>query len=240
MIETLDAIIRGAIGRLSQQVQHDLPPFIAALAILGVAFVVARVARWLVRRAFKGIELDLWLRRTGVSAILNPSGTMRASRLTARIVYWCILAAGFVGALNALGTEFSSRIAEQIVYLFPKLAGAALILVAGAWLGQYLGRSALIWAVNEDLPAPRRVALAVRAFVVFASVVIASDALNFARPVFLAAFVVVLGGAALAAALAIGLGTSHAVRRRVEERTARAETPEERQMTAGGTLWNHL
>jgi hypothetical protein len=240
MIETLQAIIQGALARLSQQVQHDLPPFIAALAILLVALLCARVARWLVRRVFKGIELDRWLKRSGVSAIVNPSGTLRASRVAARTAYWGILLLGLAAAFNALGTEVSSRIAEQLVFLFPKLAGAGLILLGGMWLGQYLGRSALIWAVNEDLPAPRRVALAVRAFVVFAAVVVAADALNFAKSVFLAAFVLILGGAALAAALAIGLGTRDAVRRRMAERSADAEHRGERAMTADRTLWNHL
>lgn len=239
MIETLNSIIRGALGRLSQQVQDDLPPFIAALAILAVAYVFARVARWLVRRAFKGIALDRWLRRSGVSAILNPSGSVRASRVAPRLAYWGILLLGLVAALNAFGTGLTARVAEQIVFLFPKLAGAGLILLAGVWLAQYLSRSALIWAVNEDLPAPRRVALAVRAFVVFAAVVVAADALNFARSVFLAAFVLILGGAALAAALAIGLGTRDAVRRHMIERSA-DHSHEERTLTADRTLWNHL
>ncbi len=240
MIETLQGIIQGALARLSQQIQHDLPPFIAALAILAVAFLCARFARWLVRRAFKGIELDLWLRRSGVSGIINPSGTLRASRVAARVAYWGILLAGFLAALNAFGTELTARITEQIVFLFPKLAGAGIILLAGVWLGQYLGRSALIWAVNEDLPGPRRVALAVRLFVVFAAVVVASDALNFAKGVFLAAFVLILGGAALAAALAIGLGMRDAVQRRIGSHSAGSETGEERSLTADRSLWNHL
>jgi hypothetical protein len=240
MIETLQAIIRGALARLSQQLQHDLPPFIAALAILLVALVCARLARWMVRRAFKGIELDRWLRRSGISGIVNPSGTLRASRVAARTAYWGILLMGLLAALNALGTELTSRIVEQTVFLFPKLAGAAFILLAGMWLGQYLGRSALIWAVNEDLPAPRRIALAVRAFVVFVSIVVAADALNFAKGVFLAAFILVLGGASLAAALAIGLGMRESVRRHMDERAVAAGHEPERSMTADRSLWNHL
>jgi hypothetical protein len=239
MIDTLQAIIRGALERLSQQMQHDLPPFIAALAILLMAFVCGRLARWLVLRAFKGIELDLWLRRSGIAAILNPSGTLRASRVAARTAYWGILLIGLLAALNALGTQVTSRMAEQIIFLFPKLVGGGLILLAGMWLGQYLGRSALIWAVNEDMPAPRRVALAVRALVVFASVVVAADALNFAKGVFLAAFVVILGGIALAAALAIGLGTRDAVSRRLAVRMHEANGSGQHALEER-TLWNHL
>ena len=97
------------------------------------------------------------------------------------------------------------------------MAGA-LILLAGLWLGQYLGRGALVWAVNEDLPSPRKLAAGVRALVTFAAVVVAADTLNFAPAVFLAAFILMLGGAALAAGLAIGLGARDAVRRHFEQR----------------------
>jgi hypothetical protein len=239
MIDTLNAIIRGALERLSQQMQHDLPPVIAALVILLVAFLFARFARWLVLRVFKGIELDLWLRRSGLSAIVNPSGTLRASRVAARTAYWGILFIGLLAALNALGTQVTSRMAEQIVFLFPKVVAGGLILLAGMWLGQYLGRSALIWAVNEDLPGPRRIALAVRAIVVFAAVVVAADALDFAKGVFLAAFVLILGGIALAAGLALGLGTRDAITRRLAGRPHETERRDEHALEER-TLWNHL
>lgn len=239
MIETLNAIIRGALERLSQQVQQDLPPVIAALAILLVAFLFARFARWLVLRVFKGIEFDLWLRRSGLSAIVNPSGSLRASRVAARIAYWGFLVIGLLAALNALGTQVTSRMAEQIVFLFPKVVAGGLILLTGMWLGQYLGRSALLWAVNEDLPGPRKIALAVRALVVFAAVVVAADALDFAKNVFLAAFVLILGGIALAASLALGLGTRDAITRRLAGRPQEKERHDEHSLEER-TLWNHL
>jgi hypothetical protein len=58
--------------------------------------------------------------------------------------------------------------------------------------------------------------------------------------VFLAAFILILGGAALAAALAIGLGTRDAVRRHITERTDAAHNQEEHSLSADRTLWNHL
>ncbi len=231
MISALQAIIRGALERLSVQIQRDLPAVLAAAAILLIAFLAARVVRWLVLRAVKGIEWDLWLRRSGLSGMLARSGTLRVSLILAHAAYWCILVIGLLAALNALSTEFTLRVANGIEALVPRLAAAAAIVVAGIWLGQYLARSALIWAVNEDLPAPRRLALAVRVFMISVAVVAAADTLNFAAGVFLSAFVLVLGGAALAAGISIGVGGSEAVRRYVEDRRA---SREER------SLWNHL
>jgi hypothetical protein len=108
---------------------------------------------------------------------------------------------------------------------------AAVILLIGLWLGQYLGRSMLVWSCNEGVPYPRRLAAGVRIFVVFIAVVVAADHLDFARSVFLAAFLILVGGAVLAGAIAAGLGAHTAIRRRLE---AQPEVEHEK------SLWNHL
>ena len=79
----------------------------------------------------------------------------------------------------------------------------------------------LVWAVNENFPSPRRLAAVVRILIMFVAVVVAADQLNFARSVFLAAFIIFVGGAVLAASLAIGLGRG-ALCRFLEEKRERA------------------
>jgi hypothetical protein len=111
---------------------------------------------------------------------------------------------------------------------------AAVILVSGLWLAQFLGRSVLVWAFNENLPWPRRLAAAVRFVVLLAAVAIAGEELNFGRNIFLAAFILLAGGVALAGGLALGLGGRDALRRYLEGRATRSEEPGER------SLWTHL
>ena len=124
---------------------------------------------------------------------------------------------------------------EATVFLFPKLVTAGLIMVAGAWLAQFLSRSVLVWTHNEELPAPRRWAAAAKVMVMFIAVVAASEILGFAPHVFFAAFVIVGSGAVLAASLALGLGGRDAVRRYLESRDAGKLSREDEK-----SLWNHL
>lgn len=236
MIETLKFIIKSSLDRLSSQLRDDLPPVIAAVIVLLAAYVLARLARWLTARVFKGIQVDRWLSRSGMSVILDHSGTLKASRAVAQTMYWVVLGIGFLVALNVFGTGLTTRIAENVVTLIPRLIVGALIVVGGLWLGQYLGRGALVWAVNEDLPYPRRFSMGVRCLIVFAAVVVAADTLNFARVVFLAAFILVLGGLVLAGALALGLGLRDNVRGRLGNPTRPGEPLEH----AERSLWNHL
>lgn len=230
----MEAIIRAALGRLSQQVEMVAPPLLAALMILAATYLVAVVVRWCTTRLFKGIKADLWLRRSGISFMLDRRGRIRASRVVASSLFWIVIAIGVLTAVNVFETELTTTIVRGAVFLLPKLLAAGTIVVGGAWLGQYLGRSTLVWAVNEGVGAARKLSMAVRVGVVFASVVVAADYLDFARSVFLAAFIIVTAGVMLAAALAVGLGTRDTIRRYLMERSRPQEREEER------SLWSHL
>ena len=144
--------------------------------------------------------------------------------------YWVILLVGLLTALSAFDTSLSSEIIEALVFLLPKVVTAALIVLGGAWLGQYLGRSILVWAVNEDIPAPRRLAGGVRVVIVFVSVVVAAVQLNFASNVFFAAFVLLVGGVILALSLALGLGSREWVQRYLQEKTWQTDDRIERSL----------
>jgi small-conductance mechanosensitive channel len=234
MIETMRVVLEALLGRLRYEITTYLPAVLAALVILLGAYLAALVARWVLNRIFKGVAADRFLRRSGLAFLLDGSGRLRATRIVAETVYWLILLAGFLTALSAFNTDLTTQMLHNFVLLIPKLAVAGVILLAGFWSGHYLGRSALVWSVNENLPHPRRIAGAVRVVIMFVAVVAAADYLDFARSVFLAAFVILLGGAALATSLALGLGGRDAARRYLEDKAPRSEEERPR------SLWNHL
>lgn len=233
MIATLRQIMENALERLLLITNTYLPPLLAGLIILLGAYLIARALRWLLIRMIKAASVDRFLAQSGLSSMLARSGRFRTARLVAETAYWAILLIGFLTALSVFNTALTSRMVEGVVFLFPKIVTAGVILLLGAWLGQYLGRSALVWAVNEDIPYARRLAAAVRILVVFVSVVVAADHLNFARGVFLAAFVLLVGGVALALSIALGIG-AHGAFERYLEKSRSVEHREEK------SLWNHL
>jgi len=233
MIETLRKVLEDAAERLHYHVTTYLPSLLAALTLVLGAYITAVFVRWLIYRIFKGLTIDRFLRQSGIAFMVDSSGQLRATHLVAETVYWCILLSGVLLGVNVFGTDLTTRISQSFVFLLPKLIIAGVILIAGAWLGQYLGRSILVWAVNENLPSPRRLAAVVRVLIMFVAVVVAADNLNFARSVFLAAFIILVGGAVLAASLAIGLGRG-GVPRFLDENRERETQSDER------GLWSHL
>jgi hypothetical protein len=232
MIAALRHILEKALERLGSIVIAYLPPLLAAIAIFLAAFLIAIALRWALSRMIKAPGFDRFLSQSGLSSMVNRSGRLRATRLVAGTVYWAILLIGALTALSAFNTALTTRMVETVIFLLPKLLTAGAIILAGVWLGQYLGRSVVVWGCNEGIPYARTLAVAVRLLVVFVAVVVAADHLDFARNVFLAAFIMLVGGLALAASIAVGISAHHAFDRHLEKTHAEKEN--------GGSLWNHL
>lgn len=236
MSETLATILRDVLDRLQMQATTFLPSLIAAgLVILG-ALLAAVVVRRILYRIFKGATIDRFMRRTGLAHLLDPSGHLRATHVTAEAAYWSILIVGVLAGLSVFGTDLTAQLIQNFVFLIPRLVISMLIVLGGAWLSQYLARSMLVWAFNEDLPHPRRLAAGVRVLVLFVAAVVAADQLDFARSVFLTAFIILVGGLVLTLSLALGIGASSRVRDYFNEEQKRKDTKQKEERS----LWTHL
>jgi Mechanosensitive ion channel, conserved TM helix len=234
MIGIFEQIWRETLARLSRIVTNHLPGVLAALVILLVAWVVAVAARAVLLRIFKGVGVDRFLRRSGLDSLVPGAATVRMSVVVPRLAYWAVMVGGSLLALSAFDTQLTARIIDSVLLLLPKLVAGTAILLAGVWISRYLGRSALVWAFNEGFPSARRISHAVRVVVMFVSVVVAADYLDFARNVFLAAFVLLVGGAMVAAGVALGLGGRRSVERFLEEKDPEVAEPREER------TWEHI
>jgi len=234
MIDFLRNVYNHTVERISGQISTYAPGLIAGLLIVVVAYVLAKLVRWLLSRIFKGVAIDRFLRQSGLSSMMDRSGKTRTVEIVANAAFWLIFLGGVLTGISAFDTQLTTRITETAVFLAPKLLAAAAIIVAGVWFGRYLSRHMLVWAVNEGIPQGRRLAAAIRVLVVFVAITAAADYLNFARYVFLAALILVLGGIILAASLSIGLCGHDFLKRFLQEKPDKSEAKDEM------SLWKHL
>jgi len=234
MSEALGVLLRDVIDRLSFQATTYLPPLIAAGIVILVALLAATIIRRVLYRVFKGTAIDRFMRRTGIAHMIDPSGHLRTTRITAETAYWSTLIIEVLAALSVFGTDLTAQLIQSFVFLIPRLVIAGFIVLAGAWLSQYLGRSMLVWAFHENLLYPRRLSAGVRVLTLFIAIVVADDYLNFARGVFLTAFIIFVGGVVLALSLAVGIGASGRIRAYLQDNAKPIAEGEER------SLWTHL
>ncbi len=234
MLETLQNVFDRIRDTISFHLFTYVPPLVVALLIVVLFWIMAKAVRWTLTKMIKGAGIDKFLSDSGLRSMFDSAGRLHGTPLVAGAAYWLIFGGGLLVALNVFNTNLSTRIVEAAVFLLPKAVTAGFILLLGAWLAQFLGRSVLVWASNEDLPGPRRLASVTRVITMFVAVVVAAEVLDFAPRVFFAAFIILVGGAVLAASLAVGLGGREAVRHYLQDRAERRDDESEK------SLWSHL
>jgi hypothetical protein len=209
------ADIGDSIQGFSDEFFEWLPRLAGALAILVIAWIVARVLRSVLLRYLPrtGMDRAVHSGTTGQYVARYASG-FQPSAVIAAIVFWLVLLFGILLALTTLGIEALDNFIAEVVGYLPNVIAAILILVvavaiAGAIAG---GVSKLM----GDTVLGKIVASVAPVIVLTVAVFMALVQLRIAVPIVTGAFYIILGAIALGAALAFGLGGRPAAQRMLD------------------------
>ncbi len=196
-----------------------LPHVAGSLIVLalgvGLGILAGRIA-WKVLRL---TDIDRRAANVGVAGSLETIGVGSTAKLLARLLEWFIIFSSTIVALYLLDSRLASGLAERFLLYVPHLAGALLILGGGLIVARFLARSVLIAAVNREIREARLLSDATRLAVVALTVAIAFEQAQIGTTTVLVAFAIVLGGATLAASIALGLAFRDVLARWLLDRT---------------------
>jgi len=203
-----------AIGRIVA----FLPHLISAVLILAVGYGVAVLLRMLTRRLLHGAGFDRLVERR-----VHPKATSKGSPSAGAggVVFWIVILAAVTMAARTLELETLSAGLSRILGYVPHVLVACVIIAVGAAVGRLLGN--LVADVSN-----RSVAGVARGAVIALAIFMALDELQVAHGIVLTTFTLLVGAAAVAAAIAFGVGNrdlaAHYTRRWT--RKLEAESPE--------------
>jgi hypothetical protein len=197
----------GPLETLGNKLLALLPNVLAMVIILAVGLVGAWALGCLMERLLRVVGLDHLANRLGVNAALARGGVKTdPSRLAGRAVYWVVLIVAAMAGLGALNLQPVNQFAQSLLAYVPRLFTAALILMGGYLLSNFVSQAMLIAAVNAGLPPARALAACSRWGVQLVAIAMALEQLGIAQNVVVVGFGIAFGGVVLAAALAFGLG----------------------------------
>lgn len=183
----------------------------AQLAALNVAFaIVVVLAGWalawllsaLVRIVLRWVRFDDGVRRL----IGVPATRHEPAHLMGQLVFWGVLVAAGLLALDALGLPVVPSVASRLVEVVPRIVTSAVLFVIGSLIALLVGGVAQRFLESLDVRASRVFGQVVVAVLTGFSALLALEQLGFAAQFVMAIGVVALGSAGLALALAFGLG----------------------------------
>jgi hypothetical protein len=219
-------ILAGVGSRLHQLLLALLPALIAALVVVGLGVAIGLGCGRLARRFLAASGFDQEADRFGIASSLATFGIWNTVSLAAKTLQWIVILTSALIGISILSPAVAEELARRFLMYLPNLVVAGLTLAGGALLARYLGRSALIAAVNAEIRPARALSAITRAGVMIVAVAVAMEQLAIGRATALTVFAILLGGAVLTAALALGSASRDSVQRWLEGRRPQAEEEE--------------
>jgi hypothetical protein len=219
MTDFINQALLGPLELLGRQVLNELPYVLAMGIILLGGYFIAWVFGAFFERLFRMIGFDHLCDRLGVNAALLRGGVKTdPSRLIGRGIYWTLIVLASIAGLGALNLTPINQFAQSLLAYVPHLVTAAVILLAGYFLSNFVSQAVLIAAVNAGLPPARLIASCSRWGVQALAGAMALEQLGIAQHIVVVGFGITLGGIVLAGAIAFGLGAADLAKGFLERR----------------------
>ena len=219
-MQQLDIFV-SSVTTMWNQLASFVPQLFAALVLLLVGWLLARIARAGVERLLKAINFDAVADKSGLEAFIKQAGVnMTFSNMLGYLVYWMILLIMIVTVANSLNLSMVADLFNRVVLYIPNVIVAILVLVFGTILARFINRVVFAWLNCVGFAGALTVSTfseyAMMVFVFFAAL----EQLQIANELISAAFIIAFGAIGLAFAIAFGLGAKDAAQRIIEQITS--------------------
>jgi len=215
----IDQALLQPLQLLGRQVLTVLPNVLAMGIILLGGLLTAWALGFFAERLFRMIGFDHLCDRLGMNAALLRGGVKTdPSRLIGRGIYWTVIVLASIAALGALNLTPINQFAQSLLAYVPHLVTAAVILLAGYFISNFVSRAVLIAAVNAGLPPARLIATCSRWGIQALAGAMALEQLGIAQHIVVVGFGITWGGIVLAGAIAFGLGAADLAKGFLERR----------------------
>jgi hypothetical protein len=187
-----------------------LPLAAGALAVLAAGWVVAALVRRLAGHLLRALGLDVILSRAGLAHTDDveapASRSLRPSRVLAQILYWALMFAALMAALDMLGLEAASHLLRGMAAWVPRLLLAIILFSLGLYVTDVLADAVEQVARSAKVPSARRIGLTLRLALLSLVTLTIMKELGIRVEGLVHVLLVGVGALAVTLALAFGLG----------------------------------
>lgn len=139
MVQNWAAVITESLQSLWTEVVNFLPNVLGALVIFIVGAIIAAGIGKLIEKIFEALKLDSFLGKVGLNTYFERAHMrLRASHFLGRLVYWFLVIAFLLAAVNALNLTVFADFLQQVLMYLANVVVAVLIMIATFILGNFV------------------------------------------------------------------------------------------------------
>ncbi len=211
-------IISDSVGAFVRGIGEFLPNILAAIVILIVGWIIAKLLKAVVGQGLRAIRFPSLTAKAGIDNFLKTGGVEKSTTdLIAVLVYWLVMLIVLVAAVTALQLEAASTVLNQILFYIPNIIVAVIVVAVGLYAANFVSALVRTAVANAGIEQAEFVAAISRYAMIIFTFAIALEQLGIGRDIVTNGFLVLLGAASFAAALAVGLGARDVVAKYLEE-----------------------
>ena len=184
-----------------------LPQLVMALVVVLIGYLIAKVARFLVERGLRAMNLNVLTERAGTDNFLAQAG-FRGDTCTlfGLLAFWLVLIESLVEAFKSLGLTYITDLLHRVVLFTPNLLIAMLVVIFGSYCARFVGNAVENFCREAEVPDGDVLSRLARYIILAFVIMIALSQVEVGGDIVQRTFLVILGGIVLALALAFGLG----------------------------------
>jgi len=203
----ITALVIGPWKAFWAKIMAFLPGFFAAIAILVVGWMGAKLAKVGVVNLLKLLHFEKATDKAGIKELLLKGDIRETpSDLIGILVYWLVMLLVLTVALNTLGLQTVSELFNQILLYIPNVIAAVVVLILGLFFANFLQSMVTTACSNAGVPQAEALGkITLYAIIVFTAA-LGLTQLGIASEIVSQAFILIFGAFCLALGLAFGLG----------------------------------
>jgi hypothetical protein len=200
-------VIQESFSTFLIQLADILPRVIAAILLLFLGWLFAKLFRRVCVKALNLVRFDVAAEKAGIEDFLLQGGVRyTAVTIVANLFYWLILLGLIFAALRTLGIQAGEDLLNRIVLYIPNVVVAILVLLLGSLLGRTVRTISFAYLNNVGVAGAGVISAVAQWAILIFVFSLALEQLAIGGQVLVSAFQIVFGAFCLALALAFGLG----------------------------------
>lgn len=189
------------------QLINFVPKFLAVIVILFAGWLVAKLARFAVKRLLELTQFDRIAQKSGLESFMNQGNVyLSLSGIISQVVYWLVITLFIITSANILGLTEVAVLLQQLANYLPRIIVAIIVLIFGTLLARFVNRIVFTWLHSIQFERALVVSTSTEYGVQILALFIALEQLGLGMQLIYSLFIIIFGALFLALAIAFGLG----------------------------------
>lgn len=207
----IGGVVTNSLNEFGTTVADALPNIVAALILLGIGYLVGKIAGWVVSKVIKTLNMEKYWNQSAVGRATSSSG-WSMSKIFGTATKWFIYLFFIAAAVNVLQFTQVSTAINNVWLWVPNVIAFLIVLVIGSLLADFVGSYLQRELPKRGIMGGKMIGLAMTGILYAIVLTVAVTQLGIGQTILNNVITALVWGMAAALAIGFGVGLAYGLR----------------------------